>query len=334
MGNEERKNSFFKLVLSIKNEIEKFDLQKWETIVRPEDPGYDAYFNKCVEDQKKEWESGENREMETREKKTFDLNATYFERLSRNEKFFFLLNLKEMMETSWLLAHKRLAGIKSEEESNSLRVDDIIRYSSTLADTTYAPPDYDNVEDKALHLQFYPNYHFLNFINIEKIHMSKLFQLQKYNTVCFPPIIYLKEKEEGMLTIYIFCTTPNATIYYKVNNDVHERIYDRKHKPNIPKSGKVVIYARSTKEGFLNSRVSYYSKTYKGKGASEKDVLVKPLPMAPPQMLSKEEISEESSTKPTLDKSKKVFKTLGFLLNREREKKSKSSSSESSSDDT
>lgn len=334
MENEEEKNSFLKLVLSIKNEIENYDVKKWEQIVRPEDPGYDEYFNKCIEDQKKEWESGKKREMEiTREKKTFDLNASYFEGLSRNEKFFFLLKLKEMMETSWLLAHKRLAGIKSEEESNSLKVDDIIRYSSTLADTTCAPPDYDNVEDKALHLQFYPNYHFLNFINIENIHMSKLFQLQKYSTVCFPPIIYLKEKE-GMLTVYIFCTTPKATIYYKINNDTHERIYDRKHKPEIPKRGKVVIYARSTKEGFLNSRVSCYSKTYKGEGGIEKDVLTKPLPTVSPQMLNKAEKSEEGLAKPTLDKSKKAFKHLGFLLNREREKKSNSSSSESSSDDT
>lgn len=333
MENEEKKNSFFSLVSLIKNEIENFDVKKWKTIVRPEDPGYDAYFDKCVQDQRKEWESNEKKEMETtREKKTFDLNAGYFERLSRNEKFFFLLNIKEMMETSWLLAQKRLAGIKSEEESNSVNVDDIIRYSSTLADTTCAPPDYDNVEDRALHFQFYPNYHFLNFINVEEIHMSKLFQLQKYSTVCFPPIIYVKEKE-GMLTIYICCTTPNATIYYKVNNDAHERIYDRKHKPKIPKRGKVVIYARSTKEGFLNSRVSYYSKTYKGKGVMESDVLTKPLPTAPPQMLNKAESSEEISIKPTLDKSKNVLKNLGFLLNREREKKSRSSSSESSSDD-
>lgn len=337
MENEKNKN-FFKLVLQLRTEIENFDLEEWKKIVKPEDPLYDSYFEKCLQEKRDKYERGKTNDVvETKkEKRVLKLNKRYFQNMSRSERFYFLLNLKEMMETSWLLAHKRMAGIKSEEQSDFVNADDIIKYSEKLADTVCAPPDYDNVEDKALHLQYYPNYHFLNFVNIEEMHMSKLFQLQKYSTVCFPPVIYIKEKNE-MLTIYISCTTPNATIYYRVNNDAHERIYDYMNKPRIRKNPKVSIYAWSAKEGHMKSRVSCYSKTFKGvKAISAADTLLpKHVPSSTAKGSSSIDIEKEKLIKPKIEKNKKVFKNLGFLLNREKEKKPQGSSSDlSSSEDS
>ncbi|CRH01272.1 conserved Plasmodium protein, unknown function [Plasmodium relictum] len=330
----ENEKSFHKIVLTIKNKIEKYDINKWKNIVKPEDVSYNAYFEKLVKEdieyndkENKINEENVNNENEKKEN-TYEINKDFFDNISNREKFYFLLNIKETMETSWLLAHKRLEGIRLEENSELVNVQELINYSKKLSDTTCAPPECDNINDKIIHQEYYPNYHFLNFVNIEEIHLSKLFQLQKYSAVCFPPIITIQEND-NLLIVNITCSTPNTTIYYKVNEELKENIYDSYNKPKISKRQKINIYAWSVKEGYIKSRISCFSKTYNVNDPSQ-NLLNNENSLFFPDSIK----SDKGENENILNKhpsSTNVFKNLGFLLSRKKEKKSETSSNEESS---
>ncbi|CAG9473641.1 conserved Plasmodium protein, unknown function [Plasmodium vivax] len=353
---------FHQVVLNIKEKIEKHDLSKWKDIVKPEEgPKYDEYFERLLrggtpEKDSHEEDSNEKHTHETHDlpaeqaeetppevceppgdeknKTEFQLNKEFFDKISNKEKFYFLLNIKEMMETSWLLAQKRLEGIKLEEKSKPVNVQDLLNYSQKIADTTCAPPECDNINDKIMHQEYYPNYHFLNFVNVEEIHLSKLFQLQKYSTVCFPPIITIQEGKDNMLAIDITCSTPHATIYYRMNDDPNEQIYNTDDKPQIRKRKKVNVYAWSVKDGHIKSRVSCISKSYK---VEEDDSF--PLSDNLPnkeqgeQQTGSSKMGVEANAPGKPSQITNVFKNLGFLLSRKKEKTEEpSSNGESSSE--
>ncbi|SBS86410.1 conserved Plasmodium protein, unknown function [Plasmodium ovale] len=369
--------SFHQVVLTIKEKLEKHDLKKWKNIVKPEDEAaYNEYFDRIIregdnevkEEEQGGEDSGEEEKKRLMEKNTigrtykgeeagkekamrreygkrrYEVNKVFFDSISNREKFYFLLKIKEIMETSWLLAHKRLEGVKLEENSKSVNVQELIDYSKKISDTTCAPPECDNINDKLIHQEYYPNYHFLNFVNIEEMHLSKLFQLQKYSTVCFPPIITIQESNpsmdrnygKSMLTVDITCTTPNSTIFYKVNDDIKERIYDADNKPNIAKRKKINIYAWSTKPGCMKSRVSYISKSYEVQEEEEEQVYnshtqsnLRNEELEKPSHMSKSDKDENTSDKPSTITN--VFKNLGMLLSRKKEKTQEPSSNEESS---
>lgn len=258
----------------------------------------------------------------------YEINKQYFDNISEREKFYFLLQIKEMMETSWLLAQKRMEGIQLEEKSDSINLLELINYSKKIADTTCAPPECDNTNDKIMHQEYYPNYHFLNFINIEEIHLSKLFQLQKYSKVCFPPIITLQEeKNNNQLTITITCSTIESIIYYKVNDETNYHLYDHNNKPMIPKRKKVIIYAWSIKEGFIKSRISCLSKSYEVQDDSDEDILTKDKNTIHKDTSNKNDNSNKTSS------ATSVFKSLGFFLSKKKVKSSESSSHDQSSEE-
>lgn len=314
-------NTFHKVVLKIKENIDKYYLIKWKDIVKPENEIlYNEYFEKLIQEENIKYDikdyikfdgienihnenlinytlknSNSNinnndinniynecdnsynvKKIKLKDNYRYEINKQYFDNISEREKFYFLLQIKEMMETSWLLAQKRMEGIQLEEKSDSINLLELINYSKKIADTTCAPPECDNTNDKIMHQEYYPNYHFLNFINIEEIHLSKLFQLQKYSKVCFPPIITLQEeKNNNQLTITITCSTIESIIYYKVNDETNYHLYDHNNKPMIPKRKKVIIYAWSIKEGFIKSRISCLSKSYEVQDDSDEDILTK-----------------------------------------------------------
>ncbi|EUD69267.1 hypothetical protein C922_00130 [Plasmodium inui San Antonio 1] len=360
---------FHQVVLTIKEKIEKHDLSKWKDIVKPEEgPKYDEYFERQLrEDSHEKGSQEDTHEKDTHEKDTnddgvhetddlsaeqgegtplegseplgdeenkmqFKLNKEFFDKINNKEKFYFLLNIKEMMETSWLLAQKRLEGIKLEEKSKPVNVQDLLNYSQKIADTTCAPPECDNINDKIMHQEYYPNYHFLNFVNVEEIHLSKLFQLQKYSTVCFPPIITIQEGKEKMLVVDITCSTPHVTIYYRINDETNEHIYNADDKPRIRKRKKINVYAWSVKNGHIKSRVSCISKSYKVEeddSFSLSDNLPNKEQGEQPRGSSKTGIEANSSS--NRSQTTNVFKNLGFLLSRKKEKTEESSSNGESS---
>ncbi|KAI4836640.1 mediator of RNA polymerase II transcription subunit 4 [Plasmodium brasilianum] len=332
------KKSFHEVVLTIKEKIEKYDLNKWKNIVKPEEETlYSKYFEELLNKAGNKEVDKENTKIDNskdiiseKSKKGYEINKEFFDKISNKEKFYFLLNIKEMMETSWLLADKRLDGIKLEETSEPVNVQELINYSSILSDTTCAPPECDNINDKLIHQEYYPNYHFLNFVNIEEIHLSKLFQLQKYSTICFPPIITIQEYN-NILVVDISCSTPSTTIYYRVNDEIKEQVYDANNKPKIKKRKKVNIYAWSVKTGFIKSRVSCISKSYQ---VEEDDVsltneMLNIEQLDKPSFVEKVNKDENTSDKPSAITN--VFKNLGFLLSRKKEKSSESSSNGGSS---
>ncbi|CAA9989489.1 conserved Plasmodium protein, unknown function [Plasmodium knowlesi strain H] len=362
---------FHQVVLTIKEKIEKHDLSKWKDIVKPEEgPKYDEYFERLLREgnQEKDKNGKDTEGKDTHEKNThdegvhgkddlsaeqvektpsheyqqtedeenpkkFQLNKEFFDKINNKEKFYFLLNIKEMMETSWLLAQKRLEGIKVEEKSKSVNVQDLLNYSQKIADTTCAPPECDNINDRIMHQEYYPNYHFLNFVNVEEIHLSKLFQLQKYSTVCFPPIITIQEGKDNMLVLHISCSTPHATIYYKVNDETNEQIYNTDEKPKIRKRKKINVYAWSVKNGHIKSRISCISKSYKVEeddSFSLSDNFPNKDQGEQPSGFSKTGTEcNAPGSKPS--QITNVFKNLGFLLSRKKEKTEESSSNGDSS---
>lgn len=221
-----------------------------------------------------------------------------------------------------------MEGIQLEEKSDSINLLELINYSKKIADTTCAPPECDNTNDKIMHQEYYPNYHFLNFINIEEIHLSKLFQLQKYSKVCFPPIITLQEeKNNNQLTITITCSTIESIIYYKVNDETNYHLYDHNNKPMIPKRKKVIIYAWSIKEGFIKSRISCLSKSYEVQDDSDEDILTKDKNTIHKDTSNKNDNSNKTSS------ATSVFKSLGFFLSKKKVKSSESSSHDQSSEE-
>ncbi|CRG94849.1 conserved Plasmodium protein, unknown function [Plasmodium gallinaceum] len=331
----EKKKSFYEIVLTIKKKIEKYDLSKWENIIKPEDVSYNDYFEKLVKESNTECDDKEikinerNVNIENENKKnTYEINKDFFDNLSNRDKFYFLLSIKDTMETSWLLAQKRLEGIKLEENSEFINVQELLNYSKKLSDTTCAPPECDNINDKIIHQEYYPNYHFLNFVNIEEIHLSKLFQLQKYSTVCFPPIITIEEND-NLLIVSITCSTPTTTIFYKINEEIQEKIYDSDNKPKIPKRQKINIYAWSVKEGFIKSRVSCFSKTYNVKEDNSQNLLDNEASQFFPDSF-KSDKTENENIMNKQSSNTNVFKNLGFLLSRKKEKKLETSSNEES----
>ncbi|ANQ10086.1 Uncharacterized protein PCOAH_00044590 [Plasmodium coatneyi] len=346
---------FHQVVQTIKEKIEKHDLSKWKDIVKPEEgPKYDEYFERLLREGSQEKDTHDGgahgihdlsaEQVEEpppggygatgyEENKTeFQLNKEFFDKITNKEKFYFLLNIKEMMETSWLLAQKRLEGIKLEEKSKPVNVKELLNYSQKIADTTCAPPECDNINDKIMHQEYYPNYHFLNFVNVEEIHLSKLFQLQKYSTVCFPPIITIQEGKDNMLLVDITCTTPHVTIYYRINDETDEYIYDAVNKPQIRKRKKINVYGWSIKNGHIKSRVTCISKSYKVEEDDSfflTDNLANKEQGEQPPGSSKRSMESNAPDKPS--QFTNVFKNLGFLLSRKKKKTEESSSNGESS---
>ncbi|KJP86355.1 hypothetical protein AK88_03988 [Plasmodium fragile] len=341
---------FHQVVLTIKEKIEKHDLGKWKDIVKPEEgPKYDEYFERLLREgthnqgaHETDYLSAQQVEQippdgfdafgNEKNKMEFQLNKEFFDKINNKEKFYILLNIKEMMETSWLLAQKRLEGIKLEEKSKPVNVQDLLNYSQKIADTTCAPPECDNINDKIMHQEYYPNYHFLNFVNVEEIHLSKLFQLQKYSTVCFPPIITVQEVNDNMLVVDITCSTPQVTIYYRTNDETNEQIYNADDKPQIRKRKNIKVYAWSVKNGHIKSRVSCISKSYKVEeddSFSFSDNLPHKKQREQAPGCSKRGI--ESNTPGKSSQITNVFKNLGFLLSRRKEQTEESSSNGGSS---
>ncbi|SPJ13013.1 conserved Plasmodium protein, unknown function [Plasmodium sp. DRC-Itaito] len=365
-------NTFHKVVLTIKENIDKYYLNKWKDIVKPENEVlYNEYFEKLIQQEENikydikdyikfngvenihnenlmnytlknnnmnnkdinniynEYDNSYNvKKIKLKDNYRYEINKQYFDNISEREKFYFLLQIKEMMETSWLLAQKRMEGIKLEEKSDSINLLELINYSKKIADTTCAPPECDNTNDKIMHQEYYPNYHFLNFINIEEIHLSKLFQLQKYSKVCFPPIITLQEeKNNNQLTIDITCSTIESTIYYKVNDETNYHLYNHDNKPIIPKRKKVIIYAWSIKEGFIKSRISCLSKSYEVQDASDEDILTKD------ENNFHNDTSNKNDNSNITSSATSVFKNLGFFLSKKKVKSSESSSHDQSSEE-
>ncbi|KYN94302.1 conserved Plasmodium protein, unknown function [Plasmodium reichenowi] len=367
-------NTFHKVVLKIKENIDKYYLIKWKDIVKPENEIlYNEYFEKLIQQEENikydikdyiKFDGIENihnenlmnytlknsnsninnndinniynecdnsynvKKIKLKDNYRYEINKQYFDNISEREKFYFLLQIKEMMETSWLLAQKRMEGIQLEEKSDSINLLELINYSKKIADTTCAPPECDNTNDKIMHQEYYPNYHFLNFINIEEIHLSKLFQLQKYSKVCFPPIITLQEeKNNNQLTITITCSTIESIIYYKVNDETNYHLYDHNNKPMIPKRKKVIIYAWSIKEGFIKSRISCLSKSYEVQDDSDEDILTKDKNTIHNDTSNKNDNSNKTSS------ATSVFKSLGFFLSKKKVKSSESSSHDQSSEE-
>ncbi|GAW82433.1 hypothetical protein, conserved [Plasmodium gonderi] len=345
---------FHQVVLNIKEKIEKHDLSKWKNIVKPEEGAkYNEYFEQLLrgdhdgndnKDAHNNDECGKElnvastsdnneKRMEEKNNTKFELNKEFFDHINNKEKFYFLLNIKEMMETSWLLSRKRLEGIKLEEKSKPVNVQELINYSKKIADTTCAPPECDNINDKIMHQEYYPNYHFLNFVNVEEIHLSKLFQLQKYSTVCFPPIITIQEDVDNLLVVNITCSTPHVIIYYRVNDAVNEQIYNADEKPKIVKRKKINVYARSVREGYMKSRISCISKSYKVEddtSSVQETVLSKKLEE---QSLDTLKTDNDANVAHKSSQMTNVFKNLGFLLSRKREKTEMLSSNDESSSD-
>ncbi|KOB85824.1 hypothetical protein PFDG_01295 [Plasmodium falciparum Dd2] len=366
-------NTFHKVVLKIKENIDKYYLIKWKDIVKPENEIlYNEYFEKLIQEENIKYDikdyikfdgienihnenlinytlknSNSNinnndinniynecdnsynvKKIKLKDNYRYEINKQYFDNISEREKFYFLLQIKEMMETSWLLAQKRMEGIQLEEKADSINLLELINYSKKIADTTCAPPECDNTNDKIMHQEYYPNYHFLNFINIEEIHLSKLFQLQKYSKVCFPPIITLQEeKNNNQLTITITCSTIESIIYYKVNDETNYHLYDHNNKPMIPKRKKVIIYAWSIKEGFIKSRISCLSKSYEVQDDSDEDILTKDKNTIHKDTSNKNDNSNKTSS------ATSVFKSLGFFLSKKKVKSSESSSHDQSSEE-
>ncbi|KYN96240.1 hypothetical protein PGSY75_1465200 [Plasmodium gaboni] len=364
--------TFHNVVLKIKENIDKYYLNKWKDIVKPENEVlYNKYFEQLIEQEENikydikdyiqfngienihnenlmDYELKNNdmnnkninhiynkcdnsynvKKTKLKDNDRYEINKKYFDNISHKEKFYFLLQIKEMMETSWLLAQKRMEGVQLEEKSDSVNLLELINYSKKIADTTCAPPECDNTNDKIMHQEYYPNYHFLNFVNIEEIHLSKLFQLQKYSKVCFPPIITLQEeKNNNQLTITITCSTIESIIHYKVNDETNYHLYNHDNKPIIPKKKKVIIYAWSIKEGFTKSRISCLSKSYDVQDDSDEDILTKDKNVIQNVISNKNDNSNKTSSATT------VFKSLGFLLSKKKVKSSESSSHDQSSEE-
>ncbi|SCM04922.1 mediator of RNA polymerase II transcription subunit 4, putative [Plasmodium chabaudi chabaudi] len=337
---------FHEIVLTIKERIEKHDISKWENIVKPEDEHkYNEYFENFLKKEDEanpetcqkniEEEDCNHDENETNDKIPYhyNINNEFFDNINNRERFYFLLNIKDMMETTWLLVQKRLEGIDLEESSEPVNVQELIKYSKQISDTTCAPPECNNINDSLIHHEYYPNYHFLNFVNIEEIHLSKLFQLQKYSKVCFPPIITIREdnNNNNRIIIDITCSTPKTTIYYKINDDIKESIYDTNNKPIINKKKKVYIYAWSIRPGYMKSRVSCISKAYL---VDEQNDSLAQGDIDNEQSQHSLDSSKSASAKKAPEKSNKttnVFKSLGFLLSRKKEAASDNSSDEKSS---
>ncbi|KEG04722.1 conserved Plasmodium protein, unknown function [Plasmodium vinckei vinckei] len=334
---------FHEIVLTIKERIEKHDISKWENIPKPEDEHkYNEYFENFL---KKEDETNpetyqkniaeedcNHDENETNDKIPYhyNINNDFFDNINNRERFYFLLNIKDMMETTWLLVQKRLEGIDLEESSEPVNVQELIKYSKQISDTTCAPPECNNINDSLIHHEYYPNYHFLNFVNIEEIHLSKLFQLQKYSKVCFPPIITVREdaNNNNRIIIDITCSTPKTTIYYKINDDIKETIYDADNKPIINKKKKIYIYAWSIIPGYMKSRVSCISKTYL---VDEQNDTLTQDGIDNEQSQHSLDSSKAKKAPEKSGKTTNVFKSLGFLLSRKKEAASDNSSDEKSS---
>ncbi|EPT26870.1 mediator complex subunit MED4 [Toxoplasma gondii TgCatPRC2] len=111
--------------------------------------------------------------------------------LPREQQLHLLVKMSSILETPWLVAQKRLEGIKEAEKARPLTLDQVVTYARRLGGSTAAPPETANISDVVTHQSIYPTFHFLPYPSMEELQTSRLGFLasKPFDRVCFPPEI-------------------------------------------------------------------------------------------------------------------------------------------------
>ncbi|KEP67307.1 UNVERIFIED_CONTAM: mediator complex subunit MED4 [Hammondia hammondi] len=160
--------------------------------------------------------------------------------LPREHQLHFLVKMSSILETPWLVAQKRLEGIKEARNARRLTLDQVVTYARRLGGSTAAPPETANISDVVAHQSIYPTFHFLPYPSMEELQASRLSFLasKPFDRVCFPPeirsrwTVRLRKSERSCdeegdsraetetkvpgFEVRLVCQTPDAQLVYCV----------------------------------------------------------------------------------------------------------------------
>ncbi|CBZ54460.1 conserved hypothetical protein [Neospora caninum Liverpool] len=116
-------------------------------------------------------------------------DGSFLRALPREFQLHLLVKISSVLETPWLVAQKRLEGIKEAEKARPLTLDEVVTYARRLGGSTAAPPETSNISDVVAHQSVYPAFHFLPYPSMEELQESRLGFLasKPFDRVCFPP---------------------------------------------------------------------------------------------------------------------------------------------------